>query len=87
MAWILRNSGNGNTYEAMERVVAKKNTDVYLEAMEEAKNKGGKPKEIGYARMAGLLKRKHSKRLLGYCRKRYITSYHNKRKTCTLGIL
>lgn len=45
MAWILRNSGNGNTYEAMERVVAKKNTDVYLEAMEEAKNKGGKPKK------------------------------------------
>ena len=54
MAWILRNSGNGNTYEAMERVVAKKNTNVYLEAMEEAENKGGKPKEIGYARMAGL---------------------------------
>ena len=53
MAWILRNSGNGHAYEAMERVVAKKNTNVYLEAMEEAENKGGKPKEIGYARMAG----------------------------------
>ena len=78
MAWLLRNSGNGNAYETMERVVAKKNTNVYLEAMEEAKNKGGKPKEIGYARMAGLPKRKHSERLLGYCRKRYITAYHNK---------
>ena len=52
MAWILRNSGNGHAYEAMERVVAKKNTNVYLETMEEAENKDGKPKEIGYARMA-----------------------------------
>ena len=31
MAWLLRNSGNGYAYEAMERVVTKKNTDVYLE--------------------------------------------------------
>ena len=54
MAWILRNSGNGYAYEAMERVVAKKNTNVYLEAMEKAENKGSKPEEIGYARMAGL---------------------------------
>ena len=87
MAWLLRNSGDGYAYEAMERVVAKKNTDVYLEAMEEAENKGSKPKEIGYARMAGLPKREHSERLLGCCRKWYITSYHNKRKTCTQGIL
>ena len=78
MAELLRNSGNGYAYEAMERVVAKKNTNVYLEAMEEAENKGGKPEEIGNARMAGLPKRKHSKRLLGGCRKWYITSYHNK---------
>ncbi len=54
MARLLRNSGNGHAYEAMERVVAKKNTDVYLETMEEAENKGGKSEEIGYARMAGL---------------------------------
>ena len=87
MAKLLRNSGNGYAYEAMERVVAKKNTNVYLEAMEEAENKGGKPEEIGNARMAGLPKRKHSKRLLGCCRKWYITSYHNKRKTCTPRIL
>ena len=59
MAWILRNSGNGYAYEAMERVVAKKNTDVYLEAMEEAENKGRKPKEIRNAPVAGLPKRKH----------------------------
>ena len=64
MAWILRNSGNGHAYEAMERVVAKKNTNVYLEAMEVTENKGGKPEEIGHARLAGLPKRKHSKRLL-----------------------
>lgn len=62
MAWILRNSGNGHAYETMERVVAEKNTDVHLEAMEEAENKGSKPKEIGYARMAGLPKREHSQR-------------------------
>ena len=49
MAWILRNCGDGYAYEAMERVAAKKNTDVYLEAMEEAENKSGKPEEIGYA--------------------------------------
>ena len=60
MARLLRNSGNGHAYEVMERVVAKKNTDVYLEAVEAAENKGRKPKEIGYARMAGLPQRKHS---------------------------
>ena len=53
MAWILRNSGNGNAYEAMERVVAKKNTNVYLEAVEEAENEGDKPKEVRNARTAG----------------------------------
>ena len=53
-------------------------TNVYLEAMEEAENKGGKSEEIGYARMAGLPQRKHSKRLLGYCRKRYIIYHNNK---------
>ena len=42
-------------------------TNVYLEAMEEAENKGGKSEEIGYARMAGLPQRKHSQRLLGCC--------------------
>ena len=87
MAWILRNSGNGNTYEAMERVVAKKNTNVYFEAVEEAENEGNKPKEVRNARLAGLPKREHPKRILGYCRKWYIDTYHNKRKTCTQGIL
>ena len=66
------------TCEAMERVVAKKNTNVYPEALEEAENKGGKPEEIGYARLVGLPKRKHSQRLLGCCRKRYITYHNNK---------
>lgn len=74
MAELLRNSGDENAYETMERVVTKKNTNVYLKAMEEAENKGGKPKEIGYARMAGLPKREHSERLLDYCRKWYITA-------------
>ena len=53
MAELLRNSGNGYAYEAMERVVAKKNTNVYLEAVEEAENEGDKPKEVRNARMAG----------------------------------
>lgn len=60
MVELLRNSGNGNANETMERVVAKKNKNVYLEAMEVTENKGSKPKEIGNAQMAGLPKRKHS---------------------------
>ena len=48
MAWLLRNSGNGNAYEAMERVVAKKNTNVYLEAVEETKQKRMGIKETWY---------------------------------------
>ena len=44
MAELLRNSVEGNAYETMERVVTKKNTNVYLKAMEESENKGGKPK-------------------------------------------
>lgn len=87
MAWILRNSGNEERNREVERVAAKKNTDVYLEAVEAAENKGRKPEEIGYARLAGLPEREHSERLLGCRRKWYITSYHNKRKTCTQGIL
>ena len=50
MAELLRDSGNGNTDETMKRMVAQKNTNVYLE---EADNKGGKPEETWYARMAG----------------------------------
>ncbi|MDY3929084.1 MAG: hypothetical protein SOZ34_06960, partial [Clostridia bacterium] len=50
MAKLLLNIGNGNAYETMGRVVAKKNTNVYPEAMEKAENKGGKPEEIWYAR-------------------------------------
>lgn len=41
-------------------MAAKKDTNVYLEAVEEAENKDGKPEEVGYARMEGLQKRKHS---------------------------
>ena len=66
---------------------AKKDTNVYLEAVEEAENKGCKPQEIGYARIAGLPKREHSQGLLDCCGKWYITSYHNEQKTCMQGIL
>ena len=37
-----------------------KNTNVYLEAVEVAENKGSKPHEMGNARMAGIQKREHS---------------------------
>jgi len=57
MAWILRNSGNENGYGKVERVVTQKNTNVYLEAVEVAENKGSKPKEIGNVRLAGIPKR------------------------------
>ena len=53
-------------------MAAAKNTNVYLEAVEEAENEGDKPKEVRNARMAGLPKRKHSKRVLANCRKWYI---------------
>ena len=59
MAWILRNSGNENGYGKVERVVTQKNTNVYLEAVEEAENKGGEPEEVGNARLAGIPKRKY----------------------------
>ena len=60
MAWILRNSGNEEGYGKVERVVAPKDTNVYLEAVEVAKNKGGKPKEIRNARLDGIQKRKYT---------------------------
>ena len=57
MAWILRNIGNEERYGKVERVVAPKNTNVHLEAVEVAENEGGK---VGNARMASTPKRKHS---------------------------
>ena len=59
MAWILRNSGDEERYGKVERVVSQKNTNVYLEAMEEAENKGGESEEVGNARLAGIPKRKY----------------------------
>lgn len=47
MAWILRNSGNGRAYEAMERVVAKKDTDVYLKQWKKPKTKVANLKKLG----------------------------------------
>ena len=68
-------------------MATQKDTNVYLEAVEVAENESGEPKKIRNARMAGIPKRKHSKRILGYCRKWNINTYHNKRKTCTPWIL
>ena len=62
-----KDSGDEERYGEMERVATQKNTNVYLEAVEVAENKGRKLKEIRNARLAGLQKRKHSKRLLGCC--------------------
>lgn len=59
MAWILRNSGDEERYGKVERVASQKNTNVYLEAVEEAENKGGEPEEVGNARPAGIPKRKY----------------------------
>ena len=58
-------------------MAAPKNTNVYLEAVEEAENEGDKPKEVRNARMAGLPKRKYPKRLLGCCRKWDTEPHHN----------
>ena len=59
MAWILRNSGDEERYGKVERVASQKNTNVYLEAVEEAENKGGESEEVGNARLAGIPKRKY----------------------------
>ena len=59
MAWILRNSGDEERYGKVERVASQKTTNVYLEAMEEAENKGGESEEVGNARLAGIPKRKY----------------------------
>ena len=50
MAWILRNSGNEERYGKVERVVAPKNTNVYLEAVEVAENEGRKSKATPHKR-------------------------------------
>ena len=68
-------------------MATQKDTNVYLEAVEVAENEGRKPKEIRDARLEGIPKRKHSERILGYCRKWNTFTYHNKRKTCTPWIL
>ena len=68
-------------------MATQENTNVYLEAVEAAENKGREPKEVGNAQLASPPKRKHSKRLLGCCRKWNTFTYHNKRKTCTPWIL
>ena len=78
MAELLRCSENQKPNERMERMVAAKNTNVYLETVEEAENKGNKLKEVRNAQMEGVSKRQHPKRILGYCRKWYIDTYHNK---------
>lgn len=59
MAWILRNSGDEEQYGKVERVASQKITNVYLEAVEEAENKGGESEEVGNARLAGIPKRKY----------------------------
>ena len=71
----------------MERVTTPKNTNVYLEAVEVAKNESSKPKEIRNARLDGVPKREHSKRLLGGCWEWNTHPHHYKRKTCTPWIL
>ena len=87
MARILRNSGNEDRNRKVERVAAPQNTDVHMEAVEGAANKGGEPEKTGDARMDGIPKREHSQRILGGCRQRNINTHHNKRKTCTPRIL
>ena len=87
MAELLRNSRYQHTYDQVERMVKAENTDVHLETMEITENKGKEPDETRNARRESVSKRKYPKGVLGCCRKRNFTSHHNKRKTCTQGIL
>ena len=68
-------------------MASRKNTNVYLEAVEAAGNEGCESKEIGNAQLAGIQKRKHAKRLIGLLREVVSSTYHNKQKTCTPWIL
>ena len=54
------------------------NTNVHLEAMEITEDAGEEPDEAWNARMESVSKRKHTKRILGYCREWYIAPHHNK---------
>lgn len=65
MAELLRSSGHRKPDEKLERVATPKNTNVYLEAVEEAENEDNKPKEVRNARLAGLPKREHPKKDIG----------------------
>ena len=49
-------------------MATQKDTNVYLEAVEVAENESGEPKKIRNARMAGIPKRKHSKKDIGLLR-------------------
>ena len=64
-----------------------KDTNVYLEAVEVTENKGTEVDKIRNGALEGIQKRKHSERILGCIKKWDINPHHNKRKTCTLGIL
>ena len=48
-------------------MASSENTNVYLEAVEVAENEGREPKEVRNARLDGIQKRKHPKRILGCC--------------------
>ena len=60
MAWILRNSGNEERDRKVERVATQKDTDVYLEAVEEAGNEGKESDQTRNGTVEGISKRKHS---------------------------
>ena len=59
-------------------MVTPKNTNVYLEAVEVTENKGTEIDKIRNGTLEGIQKRKHSKRLLGCCRKWDFDTYHYK---------
>ena len=54
MAWLLRNCKHKDDHAGMGWLAAPENPDVYLEAMEEAENESGKPKETRRPGMASL---------------------------------
>ena len=59
-----------------------KTTDVYPETMEVTENKDREPKEIRNARLAGIQKRKHSKRIFEQW---YSTNYYTNKRLAYRG--
>lgn len=83
----LRRSRYETDFAKLERMVAKTPTNVHLETVEEAQNKGTNSKGTGNTGVAGLPMGELPPGLLASGRKSCAVSFHYKRKTRTGRVL